>query len=233
MTEDKPKPKGAKAAFVSTVVGCALVFGFIVAHILIVKNAEIDLLERQVEQLSQVGAVPEAVNELKTEISDLKNQLLPLTVVTQVDPVTGRCKFGGMDSPTDLSRDLAKCLKLVEGKKYDLALSTADAMEKRLPSFLGSHYIRFLVNKEKNYTNEAASEAEILLKAESDDKRFANVYVFLINHYLSQERKKQAEELALKALALWPEDKLLSDSFIKIFGYKPTIRSDTSGTEQQ
>ena len=222
MCEEEKKPKGTKAVFVSTVVGCAVVFGFIVTYILILKNAEIDLLERQVQQLSDVGAVPEAVADLKSDFADLRDKLLPLTIVTQVDPVTGRCKFGGMDSPTDLSSDFTQALKLVEQKKYDLALQKAKDMEARLPSFLGPHYVRFLVNKEKGYADAAAENAAFLIKQNSPDKRFSNVYVFLINHHLEKKEKPKAEELALQALDLWPEDETLAKSFTTIFGYTPT-----------
>ncbi len=232
MCEEKKKPKGIKAVFVSTVIVCAVVFGFIVTHILVVKNAEIDLLERQVELLSDVGAVPKAVAALQSDFSDLRDKLLPLTIVTQVDPVTGRCKFGGMDSPTELSTDFSQALKLVEEKKYDLALQKAEEMEKLLPSFLGSHYVRFLVNKDKGYADEAAAEAEILIENGSADERLSNVYVFLINHYLSKTQKSKAEELAIKALKLWPEDKALAESFTKVFGYTPTIEKEKETANQ-
>ena len=88
MSEEK-KRKGLKAVCFSTVTACALVFAFVLAHVLSLKNAEIAsknaeiaLLERQVQQLSDVGAVPEAVADLKSDFSDLRDMLVPLTIVT-------------------------------------------------------------------------------------------------------------------------------------------------------
>ncbi|KKL27433.1 hypothetical protein LCGC14_2385240, partial [marine sediment metagenome] len=49
--------------------------------------------------------------------------------------------------------------------------------------------------------------------------RTQDVYVFIIKYDLSKGRKKAAEDHALAALKLWPEDQKLNESFKAIFGY--------------
>ena len=136
-----------------------------------------------------------------------------------------------MDSPTELSSDFSQALKLVEEKKYDLALQKAEDMQERLPSFLGQHYVRFLVNKDKGYDDAAADNAAFLIKQRSTDKRLPNVYMFLINYHLSKDRKAKAEELALEALEMWPENDVLAESFTKVFGYTPTMKEKTTANK--
>lgn len=215
--------KDAWKLIVGTVIVCAAIFGFIYKHMVDLKNEQIALLERQNKQLSEVGAVPEAVKNLQTGIETLARQLAPLLAVTSVDPLTGRAKFGGMDSPTDLSRDMTVAMDLVTEKKYDLALQKADDMRKRYPDFVGADYIYFLVNKSKGFSDEMVKYGQTIIEKLPDDERMAEIYVTIINYYLSSGRKRKAEDLAVQALRLLPKDQALKDSFKKVFGYLPSF----------
>jgi tetratricopeptide (TPR) repeat protein len=214
----------------ATVVMCAAVFGFIYKHTvdsynnrIETKNDTIDLLERENKRLSEEGPVPEAVKKLESQIQELRNQLRPLTMLTKIDQITGRCDMGRMSFGTILTTDFAEAQKLIEEKKFDLALAKADEMEKNLPDFVGATYVRFKVNQAKGYDDETASVAEELISRIPEDNRIEDVYVFLVNHYLRKNEKKKAEETSLKALNLWPEDEKLHESFEQVFGYKPSL----------
>lgn len=214
----------------ATVIICAAVFGFIYKHSvdsynnrIETKNDTIDLLERENKRLSEEGPVPEAVKKLEGQIQELRNQLRPLTLVTKIDQITGRCKMGMMDFGTKLTKDFVEAQKLIEEKKYDLALAKADEMEEKLPDFVGATYVRFKVNQAKGYDDETASVAEKLISILPKDNRIEDVYIFLINYYLRKNEKKKAEETSLKALTLWPEDEKLHESFEQVFGYKPSL----------
>ncbi|MBO1224208.1 MAG: hypothetical protein JYX80_07245 [Candidatus Scalindua sediminis] len=223
MNNDEVKQhKSPWKIIVSTIIACATVFGFIYTYTINIKNARIDLMEEQIKTLKDFGAVPDALRNLENKIISLEEKIIPLSVATKVDPITGRCQFGAMDSPTDLSQNFSEALVLIKDKKFDIALAKADEMGKLLPSFLGSTYIRFLVNKEKKFDDEAAKYARLILQKIPGDNRTQDVYVFIIKYDLSKGRKKAAEDHALAALKLWPEDQKLNESFKAIFGYTPS-----------
>ena len=214
----------------ATVIMCAAIFGFIYKHTvdsynnrIETKNDTIDLLERENKRLSEEGPVPEAVKKLESQIKELRNQLRPLTMVTKIDQITGRCDMGMMSFGTILTTDFAEAQRLIEEKKFDLALAKSDEMEGKLPDFVGAIYVRFKVNQAKGYGNEAAIIAEELISKIPEDNRIEDVYVFLVNHYLMKKEKKKAEETSIKALTLWPKDEKLQESFEKVFGYKPAL----------
>jgi len=222
---EETKMKSPWKLITSTVAVCAIVFGFIYTYTFNIKNARIELLKEHVETLKDVGAVPKAVKRLQEQIESLQEQLRPLTLVTKVDPITGRGKMGVMSFGTTLTQDLTEAQDLLKEKKYDLALAKAAEMEEKLPNFLGATYIRFKVNKAKGYKNEAANHAQKLIEGLPKDKRIKKVYTFLINYLLSQSKKKDAENLGINALQLWPDDNKLSKSFERVFGYKPSIKN--------
>ena len=222
---EETKMKSPWKLITSTVVVCATVFVFIYTYTLNIKNARIELLKERVEILKDVGAVPKAVKRLQEQIESLQEQLRPLTLVTKVDPITGRAESGVMSFGTTLTQDLTEAQDLLKEKKYDLALAKAVEMEEKLPNFLGATYIRFKVNEVKGYKNEAAKHAQKLIEGLPKDQRIQEVYIFLIDHLISQNKKKDAENLGINALQLWSDDKELSQSFERVFGYKPSIKN--------
>ena len=228
MTEPEDKKKSPWKLITATVATCAVVFAFIYTYTVNIKDARIELLQEQVETLKTVGEVPDAVRDLESKIEDLQQQLRPLTLVTKIDPITGRCDSGMMSFGTELTEDLIEAQNLIKDKKYDIALAKAKAMEEKLPGFAGAPYIRFKVNEAKGYQDEAASDAHILIEALPEDKRIQSVRLFLVNHLLSKGQKKEAEESCLKAIALCPDDDTLRNSFVQIFGYEPSIGTKTT-----
>jgi len=232
MSDDtNPRPKETRwGLIIATVVVCAAVFGFLYKHTvdsynnrLELKDDTIDMLERENKRLAEEGPVPEAVKRLEEQIEELRNQLKPLTMVTKIDQITGRCDMGMMRFGTELTTDLAAAQKLIEEKKYDLALAKADEMEAKLPDFVGSVYLRFKIYQAKDFDVDAATAARSLISKLPEDKRIEEVYVFLANHLLNKGKKREAEETCLKALALWPKDEKLLESFKRLFGYEPSI----------
>ena len=226
MSDDKKnKPVSQWKLIAGTATACAGLFAWFHTHTLSFKDAEIALLERQVEQLSDVGAVPQAVRHLAAKFDELRDKVSPLLAVTRFDPITGRMKFGGMDSPTDLSRAFSATLTLIKEKKYDIALAEADRLEELSPGFTGSTYLRYLVNKDKQFEDEAANLASSIVAEIPDDMRIKEVYSYLANYHLRQGAKQEAEAVTLKALGPWPEDEVMKESFRKIFGYVPSRSS--------
>jgi len=112
-----------------------------------------------------------------------------------------------------------EALKLIDEKKYDLALKKAEEMENIYADFPGILYVRFLINKEKNYQNEMITYATALLEKLPNDKRLLPIYSDVINFYLEKGERKVAEDYALKAIQLAPEDKAQKESFKKIFHF--------------
>lgn len=229
MTDDK-KLKTGWGWIVTTVVVCATVFGFIYKHTvdsydnrLGLKDDTIGMLERENKRLTEEGPVPEAVKRLEGQIEELRHQLKPLTMVTKIDQITGRCDMGMMSFGTELTTDFAAAHKLIEEKKYDLALAKADEMESKLPEFVGSLYLRFLVHKAKGYDEDAAIVAKSLIEKIPQDTRIMDAHLFLINHLLNKGEKKEAEQRCLTSLALWPDDEIQRESFKNVFGYEPSI----------
>lgn len=232
MSEDtEPKPKKTTwGLIVITIVMCAGVFGFIYKYMedsynnrLDLKNDTIDMLERENKRLAEEGRVPEAVKRLEGQIEELRSQLRPLTLVTKIDQITGRCKIGMMSFGTELTTDFAAAQKLIDEKKYDLALAKADEMEAKLPDFVGSVYLRFKVQRAKGYDEDAALLGKSLISKLPQDTRIMEVHLFLMNYLLHKGEKKEAEQFCLKSLALWPKDEELLESFKRVFGYEPAI----------
>jgi len=203
-----------------TAVICSGIWGYFYARMIDLKNERIALLEQQNKQLLEFGPVPKAVEELRTDLKDLESKLTPLLLAIPLDPLTGRASFGeGLSGPTKLTIMVNEALKLIEEKKYDLALKKAEEMENIYADFPGIIYVRFLVNKKKNYKNEMIIYGTTLLEKLPNDKRLLPVYVDVVNLYLEKGKKKSAEDYALKAMQLAPEDKALKESFKEIFGY--------------
>lgn len=179
MTEEKKSNAISQWKLIAgTVACCATVFGWFYSQTLEFKNAEIALLERQVKQLSEVGPVPTAVQQLKEQFDELRGDVNPLLAATLFDSITGRMTFGGMSSPTVLSRTFSSAKKLINEKKYDLALAEANEMDKINPGFIGARYIRFLVNKEKQFDDEAANYAIEIITEIPKGNRLLDVYSY-------------------------------------------------------
>jgi len=186
----------------------------------------IELYKTENEQLKETGPVPQAVKELETKIIDLQKIIIPISVAAPVDPISGKIKFGNITFETALCSNLDDALDLIKNKKYDLAISKAKKMDEYLPFYLGGIYVRFLINQAKEYNDEAAKQAKLILKEIPEDYKkneIKKIYSFMVNYHLSKNNKKEAEDIAIKALNIWPEDEKLFQSFEEIFKYRPTI----------
>jgi len=125
-----------------------------------------------------------------------------------------------------IKRLFTEAEKYVDKGKFDLALNKADEMQRIFEEF-GSLYIRYLVSKSRGHIKQASEYAEEIIKVtNSKNARLKDVHVTLIVYYLKKDRKKEAEQLGMRTLILWPDDKGLQNAFKGAFGYlSPSVSS--------
>ncbi len=226
MSEDTvPKPKKTTwRSIVATVVVCAALFGFIYKHTvdsfnnrLDLKNDTIDMLERENKRLAEEGPVPEAVKRLE-------DRLIPLTLAFPMDPFNGRVNVGtGIEIPTEITMLIIKAEEFRKGKKFDLAAAKLDEIDGLYPSFRGTPYFRFRIEREKSNAKEALALAEQSIRNLPDDARVLEAYEFAVRAHIQNENKKQAEDLCLTAIRLDPENEKWREFFKQAFGYEPSV----------
>ncbi len=200
---------------VGTIVVVSTVWGFFFSRVVEIKNERIALLEQE-KNTNGIGPYVKSIDE----------RLARLSLATSIDPLDGRASFGsGASGPTAVTMLAIDIGRLQQEKKYDLIDEKLDEIEKLYPGFPGALLIRFQVCLQKGQKEEAASYAEKLLAAVSNDKRLLGAYEFLVNSKLEAGKKAEAEKLALKELRLDPANTQIREGFRKVFGYDPSVAS--------
>ena len=207
------------------------------------KDRHIDILKEQVKsaenhakQLSDILPLSKSITNVHERLNALEQKIPLLAFSTQIFPTTGRMSIGSSwPTGTLLTNYISEARKYISQKQFDRALEKAEEMQGLLPGFLGSTYIRYLVEKEKGYEGEAAKYAkELITKTPNDvqindpgiiDANIKGVYKYLIEFLLKNNNKKEAEHFAARALFLWqnsPDGSEWKNLFQANFGYLPS-----------
>jgi tetratricopeptide (TPR) repeat protein len=209
--------KTAVTLVITTVMVVSGVWGFIFFQRIELKNDYIDLLREQNRQLSEFGGVPE-------EIKRLEELLIPLSLAIPMDPLNGRVNVGvAIGTPTEITTLIIEAQDLVNKKKFDLAEAKLREIKALHPSFLGTVYLEFWMEKEKGNTREALTLAEDVIQHLSDDERILPAYEFAVETNLQSGNRKKAEDLCLAAMQLDPENESWRSFLEENFGYRPSI----------
>ena len=215
-----PKLKTVVTVILTTAVVISGVWAFFFARTMALKDEQMELLKEQNNQLRQDGAVPEAVK-------DLEKRLIPLTLAFAIDPLNGRLKVGSaQENPTEITMLIIKAEELRKEKKFDLASEKLDEIINHHPTFRGTPYFRFLIEKDKGNAQEALTLAEEAIEYLSEDERILPAYAFAIEENLKNGQKKVAEDLCLDAIRLDPKNESFRSFFKENFNYEPSIPTE-------
>jgi hypothetical protein len=210
------------------------------------KDIQVDILKEQVKSAEK--QVSQNTIHIHERLSALEQQIRLLGLSTQIFPTTGGMRMGNMVGGSPLEPYIVQAREYISQKQFDLALKKSDEMQDILPGFHGSAYIKYLVNREKGFDDEAAKYAKELLletplSTQKDEARISvqkttdgsltdasltHVYKYLTEYLLKKNHKKEAEDLALRALFIWQDSPVHSEwvrewkgFFQTTFGYLP------------
>ena len=136
-----------------------------------------------------------------------------------VDPFNGVASTGGahgrgvaFETSTDLSDLMGKARNFINSDQYGIALQVANKIDQKFPGFLGGMYISFLAYKGMGDEDRAIEYANKIIEQISGfgfsdlNVGVADVYRFVINKNIENNKRDDAIENAKNALMFWPDD---------------------------
>lgn len=198
-------------------------------------GTEIELFEKEVDKITnealtkienkvelhkiELDRLIATSQNIKEEIKELNDSTLKYAFFI-VDPFTGIASTGGghaestaWSTTTDLSSLIIEAKAKIDSNQFGLAFDTVQKIEKTFPNYPGIIYIKFLIYKKRAQEQKALEKANELISIISKfnftfDKndKIVDVYKYVINWNLSNDRKKEASKIAKKALKYWPDE---------------------------
>ena len=218
---------------------CLSVFAFyhkytlyLKAQELCLRDEKIAVLEKRLADLQESGEISGVLkrieSSLQKKLSNFDNRLaalgsrmLPFFLAWQVDPLNGYISTGTFSSASQITGKLTEGWNHISNRRFDLALIVADEVEAMVPAFPGATMLRYKVARETGDTTAALENAAQLVRTLPADKQMPDVFFFLIGNLSLRNQPQLAEEYAIRALIIWPEDEALRGYVHQILGYIP------------